>query len=74
MKRELIRKLHKSFKDCAHERDGVEYWFARELFGELDAQVNVADGFAGGKRAVAAENEDAAAMGEHGTAVRALRT
>jgi DNA-damage-inducible protein D len=31
MKRELIHKLHKSFEDCAHERDGVEYWLAREL-------------------------------------------
>jgi len=31
MKRELIQKLHKSFEDCAHERDGVEYWLAREL-------------------------------------------
>ena len=31
MKRELIHKLHKSFEDCAHEREGVEYWLAREL-------------------------------------------
>jgi DNA-damage-inducible protein D len=31
MKKELIQKLHRSFEDCAHERDGVEYWFAREL-------------------------------------------
>jgi len=31
MKKELIQKLHKSFEDCAHERDGVEYWLAREL-------------------------------------------
>ena len=31
MKRELIHKLHKSFEDCAHGRDGVEYWLAREL-------------------------------------------
>ena len=31
MKRELIHKLHKSFEDCAHVRDGVEYWLAREL-------------------------------------------
>lgn len=31
MKRELIQKLHKSFEDCAHQRDGVEYWQAGEL-------------------------------------------
>lgn len=31
MKRDLIRKLHKSFEDCAHQRDGVEFWRAREL-------------------------------------------
>ena len=31
MKRELIHKLHKSFEDCAHQRDSVEYWLAREL-------------------------------------------
>jgi DNA-damage-inducible protein D len=31
MKKELITKLHKSFEDCAHQQDGVEYWLAREL-------------------------------------------
>jgi len=31
VKRELIQRLHKSFEDCAHQRDGVEYWLAREL-------------------------------------------
>ncbi len=31
MKRELIHKLHKSFEDCAHKCDDVEYWLAREL-------------------------------------------
>ena len=31
MKRELIHKLHKTFEDCAHQRDNVEYWLAREL-------------------------------------------
>ena len=31
MKKELIQRLHKSFEDCAHQRDGVEYWLAREL-------------------------------------------
>lgn len=31
MKRDLIHKLHKSFEDCAHQRDGVEFWRAREL-------------------------------------------
>lgn len=31
MKKELIQKLHRSFEDCAHECDGVEFWLAREL-------------------------------------------
>lgn len=32
MKKELIRKLHRSFEDCAHQTaDGVEFWLAREL-------------------------------------------
>lgn len=31
MKRDLIRKLHQSFEDCAHQRDGVEFWRAREI-------------------------------------------
>ena len=31
MKKELITKLHKSFEDCAHQDDGVEFWLAREL-------------------------------------------
>lgn len=31
MKKELITRLHRSFEDHAHERGGVEFWFAREL-------------------------------------------
>jgi DNA-damage-inducible protein D len=31
MKKELIQKLHKSFENCAHARNGVEFWLAREL-------------------------------------------
>jgi DNA-damage-inducible protein D len=31
VKKELIQKLHKSFEDCAHQSDGVEYWQGREL-------------------------------------------
>ena len=31
MKKDLIQRLHKSFEDCAHQHDGVEYWLAREL-------------------------------------------
>ena len=31
MKKELISKLHKSFEECARDKDGVEYWTAREL-------------------------------------------
>lgn len=35
MKQEMIGKLHKSFEDCAHEQNGVEFWLARELQGLL---------------------------------------
>ena len=31
MKSEIITTLFKSFEDIRHERDGVEYWHAREL-------------------------------------------
>ncbi|CAM5294141.1 DNA damage-inducible protein D [Rhodanobacter lindaniclasticus] len=31
MKKEVITRLHKRFEGCAHARDGVEYWLAREL-------------------------------------------
>ena len=31
MKKDLIVRLHKSFEDCAHKEDGVEFWYAREL-------------------------------------------
>lgn len=31
MDKEIIVKLHKNFEDCAHEKDGVEFWYAREL-------------------------------------------
>jgi DNA-damage-inducible protein D len=31
MKKEIITRLHKSFEDCAHVHEGVEYWLAREL-------------------------------------------
>jgi DNA-damage-inducible protein D len=31
MKKELITKLHKSFEDCAHQNEGVDFWLAREL-------------------------------------------
>lgn len=31
MEKGLIVKLHKNFEDCAHEKDGVEFWYAREL-------------------------------------------
>lgn len=30
MEQELIAKLHKNFEDFIHEKDGVEFWFARE--------------------------------------------
>jgi len=35
MEKELINKLHKNFEDFVHEKDGVEFWFARELQGLL---------------------------------------
>lgn len=35
MEKQLIVKLHKNFEDCAHEKDGVEFWYARELQGLL---------------------------------------
>lgn len=31
MKKELINRLHRSFEDCAHNENGVEFWLAREL-------------------------------------------
>ncbi len=36
MKRELIVRLHQSFDAIANEKNGVEYWLARELQGLLD--------------------------------------
>ncbi|MBA3047228.1 DNA damage-inducible protein D [Candidatus Falkowbacteria bacterium] len=35
MEKQVIVKLHKNFEDCAHEKDGVEFWYARELQGLL---------------------------------------
>ena len=31
MEKGIIVRLHKGFEDCAHEKDGVEFWYAREL-------------------------------------------
>jgi len=31
MEKQLIIRLHKNFEDCAYEKDGVEFWYAREL-------------------------------------------
>jgi len=31
MKTAIIQRLHKNFEDYVHERDGVEFWFARDL-------------------------------------------
>ena len=31
MEKEIIARLHKNFEDYAHEKDGVEFWYAREL-------------------------------------------
>lgn len=31
MEKQLIIRLHKDFEDCAHEKDGVQFWYARNL-------------------------------------------
>jgi DNA-damage-inducible protein D len=31
MKKEIIEKLHKDFEDYSYEKNGIEYWFARDL-------------------------------------------
>lgn len=36
MEKQLINKLHNNFEDYAHEKDGVEFWYARELQALLD--------------------------------------
>lgn len=35
MEKEIISRLHKNFEEYAHEKDGVEFWLARELQGLL---------------------------------------
>lgn len=35
MEQQLIAKLHRNFEDYAHEKDGVVFWYARELQGLL---------------------------------------
>src|SRR3989344_1534985 len=36
MEKEIIAKLQKTFEEYAHEKDGVEFWYARELQVLLD--------------------------------------
>ena len=31
MKKEIIFQLRKTFEECAHQTDGIEFWFARDL-------------------------------------------
>jgi len=31
MRSEIVRRLHKNFEDFVHVKDGVEFWFARDL-------------------------------------------
>ena len=31
MEQEIVARLHKDFEGNAHEQDGVEFWYAREL-------------------------------------------
>jgi DNA-damage-inducible protein D len=35
MEKEIISKLHKNFEQYAHQKDGIEFWYARELQGLL---------------------------------------
>ena len=35
MKNDIIIQLHKNFEDYAHQADGEEFWFARDLMGLL---------------------------------------
>ncbi len=35
MEKQIIIKLHKNFEDCSQDKDGVEFWYARELQGLL---------------------------------------
>ncbi len=35
MEKEIISKLHTNFEQYAHQKDGVEFWYARELQGLL---------------------------------------
>lgn len=35
MDKGIIAKLHRSFEDYAHEKDGVQFWYARDLQGLL---------------------------------------
>ncbi len=36
MEKEIIIRLHKIFEDYAHEKEGIEFWFARDLQKLLD--------------------------------------
>ena len=31
MEKEIVARLHRNFEDYAHQKDGVEFWYAREL-------------------------------------------
>ena len=31
MRSEIVQRLAKNFEDYVHEKDGVEFWFARDL-------------------------------------------
>ena len=35
MKSDIIIQLHKNFEDYAHQIDGEDFWFARDLQGLL---------------------------------------
>jgi len=31
MRADIVKRLHKNFEDYVHVKDGVEFWFARDL-------------------------------------------
>jgi DNA-damage-inducible protein D len=31
MEKQVITRLTKNFEECAYEKDGIEFWFARDL-------------------------------------------
>lgn len=56
MEKEIILKLHKNFEEYSNKKDGIEFWYARELqkllgYGKWDNFINVI-----GKAKIACKN------------------